>query len=87
MNNLISSDQFGLRKERSPENQLILTYSEIDAGLTVDVALLDFSKAFHLASHSIFLGKLRDLGGYPVLIGWVHAFLSDRTMQVMVSGY
>ena len=70
----------------------ILIYSEVaawfDAGLAVDVALLDFLKGFVLVLHSILLGKLRerDLGVCSVLIGCVCAFLSDHTMQVMVSG-
>ena len=63
--NYISSDQFGFRKGRSTEDQLIFTYSEVaawfDDGLAVDVALLDFSNAFDLVSHSILFGKLRDL--------------------------
>ena len=63
INNHIFSDQFGFRKERSTEDQLILIYSEVaawfDAKLTVVVALLDFLETFDLVLNSI-LGKMRD---------------------------
>ena len=49
--NIISSHQLGFRKERSTEDQLIVTYADVadwvDAGFVVDLALLNFSKAFN----------------------------------------
>ena len=56
--NIISSNQFGFRNCKSTEDQLILTYADIAAGLdfelVVDVGLLDFSKAFDFVAHSVF---------------------------------
>ena len=86
---LLSPRQFGFRKARSTEDQLLLAYSEVveavDAGLVVDVAMLDFSKAFDVVSHHILLLKLRALGVSGELLQWIGAFLESRTMCVGVN--
>jgi hypothetical protein len=86
---LLSHRQFGFRKARSTEDQLLLAYSEVvesvDAGLVVDVALLDFSKAFDVVSHHVLLGKLLALGISGDLLRWIAAFLDSRTMCVGVN--
>ena len=58
--NLILTDsQFGFRAGRSVKDQLLLTYDEItqciDTGGTVDLVLLDFSKAFDRVSNPILI--------------------------------
>jgi hypothetical protein len=89
-NDLLSPLQFGFRKARSTEDQMLLVYSEVaemvDEGMVVDMALLDFSKAFDVVSHTILLEKLRFLGVSEVLVGWVRGFLSGRVMSVSVDG-
>lgn len=89
-NDLISPHQFGFRRSRSTEDQLILAYTDVsdwvDAGFVVDVILLDFSKAFDVVSHAVLLAKLRDLGVSAVLLAWIHSFLTGRTMRVVVDG-
>ena len=46
-------------------------YSEVvklmDAGFIVDIAMLDFSKAFDVVSHILLMEKLRDIGISPLL--------------------
>ena len=64
-NGLLSERQFGFRKSRSTEDQLLWVYSEI-AGLVdrewvVEIIMLDFSKAFDVGSHVVLLDKLRRL--------------------------
>jgi len=41
---------------------LVLKKSRPDEGRAVDVACLDFSKAFVTVSHNILIGKLRNVG-------------------------
>jgi len=87
---ILSDRQFGFRKARSTEDQLLLVYSEIvrlvDAGYVVDQAFLDFSKAFDVVSHHVLLDKLLSIGVSSQLVGWIGAFLTGRTMRVVVGG-
>jgi hypothetical protein len=56
-NNLFSLLQFGFRKAKSTDDQMLLLYSEVaelvDEGMIVDMTLLDFSNAFDDVSHTI----------------------------------
>ena len=49
VNGLLSDNQYGFRRGRSVEDQLLLTYAEVaervDCGSIVDMIFLDFSKA------------------------------------------
>ena len=89
-NGIISEKQFGFRKGRSTEDQLLLTYGEIiravDAGEIVDVIYLDFSKAFDLVSHSVMLEKIAKLGFLLKVVDWIRSFLIGRCMKVSVHG-
>ena len=63
LNNLLSANQFGFRKGKSVEDQLLVTYADIAdsvyTGLVVDVIFLDFSKAYDVVSHSTILEKCK----------------------------
>ena len=54
--NIISDKQHGFRKGHSCETQLIITVNDLlasaDVRNCVDIANLDFSKAFDIVSHS-----------------------------------
>ena len=58
----------------------------VDEGKAVDVAYLDFNKAFDMVCHSILLGKLaaRGLDRYTLL--WVTNWLEGHAQQVVVNG-
>jgi len=79
--NILSESQCSFRLQRSCESQLFITLNDItkavDNKLQVDVAILDFSKAFNKVVHS---GKLDHYGN---LLNWLKSFLSD---QVVVDG-
>ena len=55
-------------------SQLVLTHRQckkaLDDGLQVDVAFLDFSKAFDRVSHVIILQKLCNSGIFGSLLNW-----------------
>ena len=89
-NNLLSSNQYGFRQNRSTEDQLLLTYGDVaswvDCGSVVDVVFLDFSKAFDVVCHTVLLQKLRSIGLPDLLLTWVHCFLVGRTMRVSCGG-
>ena len=90
-NNLLSPHQFGFRKKRSTEDQLLLTYADIikqvDSGRAVDIIFLDFSKAFDVVNHIVLIGKLAALGFSAQLLGWTESFLVGRSMLVSVAGF
>jgi hypothetical protein len=89
-NSLLSDDQFGFRRGRSVEDQLLLTYDSVtdwlDSGMLVDVVLFDFSKAFDVVCHSVLLDKLRGIGVSGSVLEWISGFLSGRDMYVSVDG-
>ena len=89
-NDILSRHQFGFRKGRSTEDQLLLTYAEVsswmDAGYIVDVVLLDFSKAFDVVNHRILISKLREIGISEQVVVWVQSLIGGRSMRVAVDG-
>ena len=89
-NNLLSGRQYGFRAGHSTEDQLLLMYGKIsqwvDSGSKVDVVYLDFSKAFDLVSHSLLVEKLILLGFSAEIVNWVRAFLTGRSLSVVVDG-
>ena len=90
LNSLLAANQFGFRRGRGTEDQLLIMYDqvvkEVVGGNMVDVVYLDFSKAFDLVSHRILIEKLRLLGFDEQLIVWIRAFLVNRSMAVRVNG-
>ena len=63
---ILFDKQYGFRKKRSCESQLILTIQDIAAGLNsksqIDAILLDFSKAFDKVPHERLAAKLHHYG-------------------------
>ena len=52
----------------------------------MDVAYLDFSKAFDVVCHDVLLEKLIDLGFDDKVVSWIGDFLRLRSMRVSVEG-
>ena len=87
---LINPSQFGFTPNSSCTHQL-LHYLEdvttfVDRGLSVDVAYLDFSKAFNSVPHERLLCKLSSLGIKGNLMNWIRDFLTNRKEVVVVAG-
>ena len=58
----------------------------LDSKKQVDMAVLDFSKAFDKVPHARLLKKIHHYGIHGNELGWIQSFLSDRTQAVVVDG-
>ncbi|GAB0186351.1 mitochondrial enolase superfamily member 1 [Grus japonensis] len=78
-NKVIGSGQHGFTRGKSCLTNLIAFCDDmtgwVDEGRAVDVAYLDFSKAFDTVSHNILIGKLRKCG----LDEWTVSDLDEGT--------
>jgi len=87
---VIRSSQHGFTKGKSCLTNLIAFYDGmtglVDEGRAVDVAYLDFSKAFDTVSHNILLGKLRKCGLDEWSGKWTKNWLNGRTQRAVISG-
>ena len=87
---VLSKLQHGFRKFFSCETQLLVTIQDLlsyfDKNIQIDIAVLDFSKAFDTMPHKRLLGKLSHYGINGPVLCWIGAFLEDRTQNVVVEG-
>jgi hypothetical protein len=58
----------------------------LDKQEQTDIVYLDFAKAFDTVSHPKLLAKLEAMGIIGLSLGWIKAFLSDRSQFVCVEG-
>jgi hypothetical protein len=56
----------------------------LDSNRCVDVAYIDFARAFDSVSHPKLISKLERYGFSDQLLSWLKAFLSNRSFQVKV---
>ena len=89
--NIISDKQHGFRKGHSCETQLITTVNDLlasaDVGNRVDIAILDFSKAFDMVSHRRLMSKLDHYGIRGNIHKWISSFLNNINQKVVIDGY
>ena len=89
-NRLLSDNQHRFRGKRSCESQLLLFVDKLAksmySGKQVDVAVMDFSKAFDVVPHKRLLNKLNFYGIIGNALNWIEVFLTGRTQQVVVDG-
>ena len=90
VNKLLSEAQHGFRKGRSCLTNILETlelWTEIlDEGNCIDVAYLDFRKAFDLVSHKLLIHKMEKYGIEGQILKWVRNWLQDRTQKVVIRG-
>ena len=88
--NLLNDGQHGFRNGRSCLSNLLTTLEDwtniLDDRDCIDVAYLDFRKAFDLVSHKHLLLKLDSYGINGKIGGWIKAFLNDRKQKVVIRG-
>ena len=89
-NDILSDKQHGFREGRSCLTNLLETletWTEIlDDRNGIDVAYLDFRKAFDLVSHQHLIYKMSKYGIKDKVLGWVASFLDQRTQKVVIRG-
>ncbi len=89
-NTILTDLQHGFRSKRSCESQLLITtedlLSAIDRGKQIDMAILDFSKAFDVVPHHRLMVKLEHLGIRGETRRWIKRWLENRKQRVVVNG-
>ena len=89
-NNILRDEQHGFREGRSCLTNLLETMEHwteiIDEGDSIDVAYLDFRKAFDLVSHRHLIYKMSKYGITGQVLKWIEAFLNQRTQRVVIRG-
>lgn len=89
-NNILRQEQFGFRKGRSCELQLILFVEEVlreyDIGTEVDAVFLDMARAFDKVPHKRLLEKLRFYGVRGKVLDWIGSYLRNRSQVVIIDG-
>ena len=88
---ILTDLQHGFRSERSCETQLITTFQDIaetydKKGSQIDIAVLDFSKAFDTVPHDGLLSKLKHYGIDKHIWQWISNFLKKPKQCVVVDG-
>lgn len=87
--NILVDNQHGFRARRSCETQLVGFIHDLAQSIQrgqVDVAIMDFSKAFDVVHHGRLLHKLAHYGIRGDVLSWVGAFLGNRSQRVVVDG-
>ena len=89
-NNILTNLNHGFRSGYSCETQLLTTAQDLlnsfDNGKQIDIAILDFSKAFDTVPHKKLLFKLSEYGIKGSTLQWLECFLTQRTMRVVIEG-
>jgi hypothetical protein len=87
---MLSETQTGFRKNRSTYDQLTSLDDEIHRALsqkhTCIVAYLDLAGAFDAVNHAMVIHKLAAAGITGRLLGWLQAYLQERTFKVLFEG-
>ena len=81
--NILTDLQHGFRSGRSRETQLVTTFQDPaqthnKKGSQIDIAVLDFSKAFETVPHDGLLSKLKHYGIDDKIWLWIYNFLKKQ---------
>ena len=82
--------QHGFRRNHSCETQLLNTAEELSRRLdmrqTIDLLILDFSKAFDTVPHRRLLHKIQHYGVEGLTNKWIGSWLCQRKQKVVLDG-
>ena len=88
LNNLFSEKQFGFISGRSTTLQLLhvlnIWTDILDQGGEIEAIYCDFMKAFDKVPHKRLIHKINKYGIKGNVLGWIKAFLSNRTQCVNI---
>jgi retron-type reverse transcriptase len=88
VNQLISNNQSGFRKNHSCQSLLIkltdFLLHNMDQGKFSGLTMLDLRKAFDLVDHSLLLQKLHLYGLDDQALSWFTSYLKDKEFQVKI---
>ena len=89
-NKLISRHQHGFLSKRSTCTQLVESLQDwvmaLKSKKAIDIAYIDFKKAFETVSHPKLLHKLNSYGINFKLLAWVREFLRSRSQCTLIDG-
>ena len=87
---ILYEHQHGFRNKHGCDTQLLNTITDFvnsyDSLSTLDLIILDFSKAFDVVSHPKLLFKIAQLGIHPNTRNWIKSWLENRSHRVTVNG-
>ena len=87
INNLLSENQSGFRKNHSTTTLLIhitsLIYNALNDNKIISLVLLDFSKAFDSINHNVLIQNLKDIGLSSLTLNWFISYLKGRKHRVV----
>ena len=87
---ILTTLNHGFRSGYSCETQLLVTVNDLlqsfDKGKQIDIAILDFSKAFDTVPHDRLLHKIEQYGVRGQTHAWLTSFLTKRKMRVALEG-
>ena len=87
---MIWDNQLGFIKGRYCLTNLVLSFDcitvSVDKGRATAVIYLDFSKAFDMIPHNIFLSKLESYRFNGYTVQWMKNWLQDWVHRVVVNG-
>ena len=85
---ILTDLQHGFRSGRSCETQLVTTFQDLaqmhnKKGSQIDIAVLDFSKAFDTVPHDGLLSKLKHYSIDEKIWLWIYNFLKKQETKVL----
>ncbi|MCP4271485.1 MAG: reverse transcriptase-like protein, partial [Gammaproteobacteria bacterium] len=89
-NKILNDTQAGFRKGSRTEDQLFRfvqsTMDGFQQGKHTSAVFIDLQQAYDRVWRKGLLIKMRNMGIHGKMLQWIHAFLSNRTMQTSIDG-
>ena len=86
----LSDAQWGFQKGKSTLTALLSTthdwLMQLDQNKEICCVFFDFQKAFDTVPHRRLMEKLKQLHLHPLIVSWLHSYLTKRQQSVVVNG-